>query len=66
MGDFLDSMVFILTLPYHIFHTLTNGKYAKKEADKTIYKTMFILTIVFSIIGSCIYTLFHFSKSITK
>ena len=56
--DYLDGFIFILKLPYHIFHTLTFGKYSEKETN---YKSAGIITLVFSLLGIIIFLLYQLS-----
>ena len=53
----LELLFFIFELPYHLFHIVTRGKYAKNDEDKALYQTLAILLFVFAILGLFVFLL---------
>lgn len=62
MDGILELIWFLIRLPVHIYHTVTLGKYAKKESESSVYNAAGILIIVFSILGLFIYLLLQLKK----
>lgn len=56
-----EAIVFLIKLPYYLFHSITFGKYKQKEKDKRTYKSSGIIILVFSILGVIIYLLYQLS-----
>jgi len=57
LGGIIEIVLFIIKLPYHIYHVVTFGKYNTDETEKSIYNAVGILLTIFSILGVFIWLL---------
>lgn len=57
---------FIVKLPIHLYHLFTYGKYVDEEPEKTTYKTVGLILLIFLFLGITLWLLFLLSESIRK
>lgn len=59
MESIFDILELLIKLPYHIYHIVTFGKFAKKESEKMAYHGVAVLIIMFIILYIIIRFLMH-------
>lgn len=67
--DLFEGIIFLIQfmikLPAHLIHLFTYGKYVDEEPDKTTYKTIGLIFMVFSLLGLAVWLLILFTERIT-